>query len=73
MNSAQRRKFRRKWRYGIGYREFQESFDAYRIFDMADWCDSAYGAKNWQLSSKGGYVFLFDRPERLTEFIMRWS
>ena len=73
MNSAQRRKFRRKWRYQIGYRELKESFDAYRIFDMADWCDSTYGARNWQLSSKGGYVFLFDRPERLTEFIMRWS
>jgi hypothetical protein len=73
MNSAQRRKFRRKWRYGISYREFQKSFDAYRIFDMADWCDRKWGAKNWKLSSKGGYVFLFDREERLTLFLLRWS
>jgi hypothetical protein len=73
MNSAQRRKFRRKWRYGVGYREFQENFNAYRIFDMVDWCDRNYGVKNWQLSDQDGYYFLFDRPERLTEFIMRWS
>jgi hypothetical protein len=73
MNSAQRRKFRRRWRYQIGYRELKASFDAYRIFDMVDWCDSTYGSRNWQLSSQNGYYFLFDRPERLTEFIMRWS
>ena len=73
MNSAQRRKFRRRWRYRIGYNDLKKSFDAYRIFDMADWCDRKWGAKNWKLSSKDGFYFLFDRKDRLLLFIIKWS
>jgi hypothetical protein len=73
MNSAQRRKHRRRWRYRIGYHELDNRFNAYRFHDMVDWCDKTYGALNWHLDNRSGFYFLFDRPERLTEFIMRWS
>jgi hypothetical protein len=73
MNSAQRRKFRRRWRYRIGYHELNNRSNAYRFHDMVDWCNKNYGAKNWQLSTQSAYWFLFDREERLTLFLLRWS
>ena len=73
MNSAQRRKLRRKWRYKVSYQELNERFDSHRFRDMVDWCDRKWGAKNWHLSNQGAYYFLFDREERLTLFLLRWS
>ena len=73
MNSAQRRKHRRKWRHKVSYQELNEHSENFRFRDMVDWCNKSYGAENWHLSIQDGYYFLFDRPERLTEFILRWA
>jgi hypothetical protein len=73
MNSAQRRKHRRRWCHRIGYHEINQDFDAYRFHDMVAWCNSTYGYRNWQLDNKSGFWFLFDRRERVVEFVLRWS
>ena len=73
MNSAQRRKFRRRWCHRIGYRDISERFDSSRFRDMVDWCNRTYGAKNWQLSTEDSHYFLFDKQEKAVMFVLRWS
>lgn len=71
MNSAQRRKHRRKWRYAISFWDVAPDWDYSKMDLMDKWCRQQYGCKGYFISYQDS--FHFDKPEKLTHFLLRWS
>lgn len=75
MNSNQRRKDRRKWRYSVRYRVDSFSWEQYD--EMWDWLVNTYGNFNGQCwREKFGHIgsyWEFDNEEAMTMFVLRFG
>lgn len=71
MNSAQRRKHRRRWRYTISFADVSPYLDYGKFDEINEWCREQYGRKGYYITFEHGFVF--DKPEKLTHFLLRWS
>ena len=73
MNSKQRRKLRRKYKYVVNCSHSLSNDDGniYEIIhDMNDWCNREIGLKNYQHHLF--YTFFFVKEEDMVSFKLRW-
>lgn len=73
MNSKQRRKFRRKWKYVAEVTEVREwASHLVRLCDMDEWCINRFGKHKYVVDGYG-LKFYFDSMENFIEFKITWS
>jgi hypothetical protein len=74
MNSKERRKDRRKWKYHVRYHEYGVSE---RYNEMWDWLCQTYGNKHGQCwREKYGHIgdyWQFDNEEAMMMFVLRFG
>jgi len=74
MNSKQRRKFKRRWKYTVGiYNRYESpSEELMRLVNMDSWCHDRFGKHKYRMD---GYAekFYFDSEENLVEFKLYWA
>lgn len=73
MNSKQRRKFNRKWRYRSTVTEYTPAMPYYILDEIHYWCVRRFGKNGYVAfwdDSVGKIVFAFDSAEKLVEFQM---
>lgn len=79
MNSKQRRKFRRKWKYCVDAHSLSVTgcTDPLGVlsymFDMEVWCSKHIGKKSFLVTYKKGVIFMFDDSQKYMKFMLTWS
>lgn len=74
MNSNQRRKDKRKWKYSVRYREY---INIDRYDEMWDWCVATFGNKSNRIwREKHGHIadyWQFETEQAYLMFVMKFG
>lgn len=75
MNSAQRRKLDRKYRYKIPFdKEFETNFEWEEATEAADvWCTKRFGREAWIREGWSVPMYKFKKAKHATLFGLMWS
>lgn len=73
MNSKQRRKFKRKWRYQAAIKLQPDDVPFYTLDQICKWCNRRFGKNGYETYWDLDMIFVFDSTEKLVEFQMVWQ